>query len=260
MSLGAVRELLRNSWFEVSGVGLPRALLGTSPFIGAGQFGPRASAYARAFYNRPDRVASIIIACAELGIMGIQPLPYGFIVEAIRRAQRELGVELVLVGTIGPWDPLGDLRAYDGLALRAALTHGALTDTASSEELKAILGAVRDEGLLAGYVTHAPMKLIRRLQAGELPRPDLIMLPFNALGYLMDAPPDQLAGALRQLGLPVIGKKVLAAGRLRPDEAFRFALGFGILSGLAIGMVSREEAEETLTSLALAMRDAHWPT
>jgi len=250
---------LRNSWFEVSGVRLPRALLGTSPFIGAGQFGPRAGAYLATFYGRPERVAAIILACAEMGVMGIQPLPYGFILEAIRRAQEELGVEFVLVGTIGPEDPLGDLELYDGLGLRAALTHGALTDSASGHELAAILNAVRDEGLLAGYITHRPMSCLRRLEAGELPRPDLLMLPFNKMGYLMDAPPGEVADALRRLEVPAVGKKVLAAGRLGPGEAFRFALGFRVLSGLAVGIASRREAKETFSTLASMMLGDPWP-
>ena len=232
---------------------MPRVLLGTSPFIGAGQFGPRAMAYYAEFYGRPDRVAEVILAAAGMGVVGIQPLPYPFLVEAIRMAQAELGLELAMVATIGPDDPLGDLGLFEGLDLRAALLHGSLTDEADGPETEGLLGEVRDRGLLAGYVTHRPMRTLGRIRSGELPEPDLIMLPFNKLGYLMDAPAGRIARAVRELGLRAIGKKVLAAGRLRPREGLEFALKAGVLEGLAIGAVSRAEVEETFGTLAELM-------
>ena len=253
------KRFLENAWFEVEGVRLPRVLLGTSPFIGAGQFGSRSYAYWAAFYNRPERVAEVIVAAVELGVRGVQPLPYPFLAEAVRRAQALTGQELVLAATIGPEDPLADLAVFDGLDVRAALLHGALTDRAEGSQLAAIMDEVRDRGLLAGLVSHRPMRLLRRLSSGELPRPDLLLLPFNAMGYLMDAPAPELARAIRSLGVPVVGKKVLAAGRLRPEEAFRFALDFRVLEGVAVGVVSRAEAEETFTSLAEVALELGWP-
>jgi len=241
---------LRSSWVKIGHVKLPRVLLGTSPFIGAGQFGSRAYAYYAAFYNKPEKVAEVVLAAAELGVVGVQPLPYGFLAEAIRMAQAELGRELVVVATIGPSDPLSDLEFFEGLDMRAALLHGALTDEVSGRELEPLLAELRDRGLLAGYVTHKPMNMLERVRAGELPKPDLVLLPFNKLGYLMDAPASRIAEALRELGLLAFGKKVLAAGRLRPREAFEFALGFGVLEGVAVGVVSRAEAEETFKALA----------
>ena len=250
---------MEQAWLELRGVKLPRVLLGTSPFIGAGQFGSRSYAYWAAFYDRPERVAEVVAAAVELGVRGVQPLPYPFLAEAIRRAQAITGEELVLVATIGPRDPLADLAIFEGLDVRAALLHGALTDEAKSAQLATIMDEVRDRGLLAGLVSHRPMRLLRRLSSGELPRPDLLLLPFNALGYLMDAPAPELARAIRSLRVPVIGKKVLAAGRLRPEEAFRFALGFRVLKGVAVGVISREEAEETFISLAKVALELGWP-
>ncbi|RLI09589.1 hypothetical protein DRO32_00250, partial [Candidatus Bathyarchaeota archaeon] len=139
---------------------MPRALLGTSPFIGAGQFGPRSAYYYASFYGRPDRVAEVISAAVELGVLGIQPLSYPFLVEAIRMAQAELGIELAVVATIGPSDPLGDLRMFEGLDLRAVLLHGSLTDASHGPEVEDLFGRIREEGLLAGYVTHRPMRAL----------------------------------------------------------------------------------------------------
>ena len=247
---GPVGELLRNSWVELSGVELPRALIGTSPFIGAGQFGHRAFAYHTKFFNKPSEVAKIISAAVELGVMGVQALPYPFIIEAIRRAEADTGVDLVVVATLGPEDPFGDIGLFDGLDVRAFLTHGALTDGPRWPGLEELMEEARSSGALAGYVSHRPMRALRRIGSGELPRPDIVMLPFNALGYMMDAPAEAITDELKSLGLRAIGKKVLAAGRLRPREAFRFVLRHEPIASLAIGVASVEEAKETFGILA----------
>ena len=75
----------------------------------------------------------------------------------------------------------------------------------------------------------------------------------------MDAPARELASAIHSLRVPVIGKKVLAAGRLRPEEAFRFALGLRVLEGVAVSVISRAEAEETFVSLAKVALELGWP-
>jgi len=241
---------LRNSWVEISGVELPRALVGTSPFIGAGQFGPRAFSYQAKFFNKPSAVAEVISATVELGVMGVQALPYPFIIKAIERVEAEIGVDLAVVATLGPDDPSGDMLLFDGLDVRAFLTHGALTDGPKWPGLEELMEEVRSSGALAGYVSHRPMRALERIGSGELPRPDIVMLPFNAIGYMMDAPPETMTKALKHLGLKAIGKKVLAAGRLGPEEALSFVLQYEQVASLAIGVASAEEAKETFGILA----------
>ena len=244
---------LRNSWVELSGVKLPRVLVGTSPFIGAGQFGSRAFLYQAMFFNKPSAVAEVISAAVELGVVGVQALPYPFIIKAIERVEAKTGVELVVVATLGPEDPLGDMALFDGLDTRAFLTHGALTDGPRWPGLEELMDRARSSGALAGYVTHRPMRLLQRLGSGELPRPDIVMLPFNAIGYMMDAPAGAIVEELKRLGLKAVGKKVLAAGRLKPGEAFRFILEYEPIISLAVGVASAEEARETFGILAELM-------
>ena len=241
---------MRSSWVKVSGAELPAVLIGTSPFIGPGQFGPRALLYQARFFGKPSAVAEVISAAVELGVMGVQALPYPFIVEAIRRVEAETGLELVVVATLGPDDPSGDVGLFDGLDVRAFLIHGALTDGPRWPGLEELMEEARSSGALAGYVTHRPMRALERIGSGDLPRPDIIMLPFNAIGYMMDAPAEALVSELERLGLRAIAKKVLAAGRLRPEEAFRFVLQYDTISALAIGVASAREARETFGILA----------
>lgn len=63
-------------FIEINGQKLPRTLLGTSPFIGAPQFGHRARLYILDLYRKPEAMASIIAKSYQLGVRGIQLLPY----------------------------------------------------------------------------------------------------------------------------------------------------------------------------------------
>ena len=55
---------------------IPRTLLGTSPFIAAAQFGHRARLYQIDLYNNPENIFKIIKKSYEMGITGIQVIPY----------------------------------------------------------------------------------------------------------------------------------------------------------------------------------------
>ena len=45
---------------SVKGKKLPRVLLGTSPFLGAGQFGVKAYEYYKAFFENPFRITELL--------------------------------------------------------------------------------------------------------------------------------------------------------------------------------------------------------
>ncbi|MDY6844075.1 MAG: hypothetical protein SVW57_08305, partial [Thermodesulfobacteriota bacterium] len=69
---------------------IPRILLGTSPFIGAAQFGEKAREYRKNLYENPEHMATIIVESAHQGINAIQALAYPPIMEAIKMAQSEV--------------------------------------------------------------------------------------------------------------------------------------------------------------------------
>ena len=81
---------------------------------------------------------------------------------------------------------------------------------------------------------------------------DLLMVPFNRLGMFMDANPVKVAEAIKKLGKPIIGKKVLAAGYLPPEDALTYVAQSGCIDIVALGVTSEEEAKETFTAAATA--------
>lgn len=229
---------------------LPRILLGTSPFIGAGQFGPRAFAYLQRFYDRPEEILRIIEKALELGVSGIQLLPYAHVVAAVKVAQRKLG-DLTIIGTIGVGDIQADVETLAELGSTAMLVHGEITDATSREELESTLDKARQAGCLAGVAMHRPLRSLKRLKEFGIDI-DIVMLPFNKRGIFMDGKPDDVLKSARELDSFLIGKKVLAAGALDPQEALSFAIPR--LDCVTIGVASVEEAEKTF-SIALKLTE-----
>lgn len=225
---------------------VPKILLGTSPFIGAGQFGGRAPFYHEHFYEKPQNIVKIVLKAVDLGVTGVQVLPFRPVFRALKDAERELREALTIVGTIGPEDPISNIRDFQAFNTVAMLVHGGITDRRGSREISGLLSRVHAAGCVAGLVTHRPLSTLEWLQKTDLDM-DLIMVPFNKLGMFMDADPMRVAEAVKRLGKPVIGKKILAAGYLPPREALAYMAKSGCIDIVALGIASEEEAEETFT-------------
>ncbi len=237
--------------FQIGKTRIPRVLLGTSPFIGSGQFGTRASLYYSQFYRNPKSIVKIVLKAVDFGVTGVQVLPFRPIFGALRTVEGEVKDRLTVVGTIGPDDPLGDIREFGRFKTVAMLLHGEITDSRDSRRISELLSGVHAAGCLAGLATHKPFSTLNWLLNAGLDI-DLLMLPFNKLGMFMDADPVRVAGAIKRIGKPVVGKKVLAAGYLDPREALRFVVQMNCVDLVALGVASEEEVKETFTAAATA--------
>ncbi len=247
----AVERIIPRLQLQIGGVKIPRILLGTSPFIGAGQFGGRAYLYHLKFYMNPMNIVKIASKAVELGVTGVQALPHRPILQALKAVEGERGVKLTVVGTIGPDDPIEDIKSFKGLNTVAMVLHGALTDGRSERQISKLLDEIRAANSLAGVATHHPFSTLSWLLRTELDV-DLIMLPFNKLGAFMDAKPERVAELVKGVKKPVLGKKALAAGRIPPDEALSFVAKSGCIDAVALGIASEHEAEETFKAAACA--------
>ena len=247
----ALKGMILQLQLQVGKVRIPRILLGTSPFIGAGQFGAKAPFYRAHFYENPKNIAKLVHKAVELGITGIQLLPYPPIFRALEVVERDLGERLTVVGTVGPDEPqkdIEDLRRFNTVAM---VLHGELTDRRDLGKTSDLLDEVHSAGCLAGIATHEPKPTLKWLMETK-PHIDLLMLPFNRLGMFMDASPQEVAKAIERIHKPVIGKKVLAAGYLKPKEAMEYVARVGCIDAVALGVTSEREADETFGTAAKA--------
>ncbi len=243
------KYLVRQLQIQVGKARIPRIRLGTSPFIGAGQFGSRAASYYAHFYENPENMVKIMLKAADLGVTGVQVLSYPRIFEAVKAAERELEERLTVVGTVGPSDPLGNIQALQNFKTVAILLHGSITDKRNLREISGLLDEARAANCPVGVATHQPLSTLKWLLETKLDI-DLVMLPVNRLGMFMDAEPPKIAEAIGRLHKPVIGKKVLAAGYLNPQDALNYVALLRCVDAVALGVASEREAEETLIAAA----------
>lgn len=232
---------------------VPAVSLGTSPFIGAGQFGSRAFGYRRLFYENPANMVNLMAYAAELGVPCVQLLAVDRILDAFRDAKAQSGVDIACTLTIGFGDKDWELKQAADLNPQAVFLHAMVTDRLDLKGIETWLKDIGNLGLVPGCVTHTPARVLPVLIQSGL---DIgaYMVPFNRKGIFMDCKPDALVEILDSIEQPVIAKKTLAAGALSPEDGLPFVAQYGQIDGLALGLASREEMEESF-SIAVS----HWP-
>jgi len=235
---------------------IPRTLLGTSPFVAAPQFGHRARLYQIDLYNNPDNIFKIIKKSFEMGITGIQVIPYPPVIEALQLAH-DVGISMDIIGTIRPEKEDEDFETFSDLNAISMLIHGVTTDAGDWDFIESNLLRIKDEGVIPGLVTHMPFQTTASLlKSPLLDLFDIYSVPVNKLGYLMDCDMygvderSKLNGLLNEMNKIVIAKKVLAAGVLKPKEAFDYLKTVNFPDIVALGIASEAEAEETFKLLA----------
>lgn len=234
---------------------IPRTLLGTSPFIAAAQFGHRARLYQLDLYNNPENILKIIRRSYELGVTGIQLIPYPPVVEAVQWA-REEGCKLHIVGTVRPDQEEEDIKLLSELESSAMLLHAVITDRCDWNFISKQLKSINDENAVQGLVTHTPFRTTRKLfDSPVLDLFQMYMVPLNKIGYLMDTDVfmakerRELGESLKKLDKVIIAKKTLAAGIIAPDDAFNYLKTVDFADVITVGIASEAEAEETFSLL-----------
>ena len=240
---------------SVKGKEIPRTLLGTSPFIGAAQFGHRARLYQLDLYNQPENILKVIKKSYELGINGIQLVPYDPVVQALQWAVDE-GCNFNIVGTVRPDCESEDISLLSELGASSMLLHGAITDKLSFNYLTLRLEEIKETGAIPGLVTHRPFNTTKNLIDSDiLDLFEIYMVPVNKTGYLMDTDVfmekerAELRDLIKKLDKTIIAKKTLAAGILTPNDGFDYLKTVDYVDLVAIGIASEAEAEATFKLL-----------
>ena len=234
---------------------IPRTLLGTSPFIAAPQFGHRARLYQLDLYNNPENIFKIIKKSYEMGITGIQVIPYPPVIEALEESLK-VGYDMDIVGTVRPDTELEDIKLLSDLNATSMLLHADITDKKDWNFIGEKLQTIRDEDAIPGLATHLPYTTTKRLVGSPVQDMyDIYMVPVNKLGYLMDSEiygseeRTHLNQLIKSLDKIVVVKKVLAAGILKPQEAFDYLRTVEFADIVALGIASEAEAQETFSLL-----------
>jgi len=228
---------------EIEGRKIPRVLLGTSPFIAAGQFGVRSYQFYNKFVLNPKNIVPIISHTIRLGIPGVQLIAYDAVSKAVNEAQTETGIDLAIVGTIPSEEPNEGLQRLKELEAEVILLHGEVTDTLNFVIIEKWIRKIRAVGAIPGVAIHRTHPTLLRILEAKMDIP-VVMLPVNKIGAFMQAKESTLA-TVEKAERFYIAKKPLAAGQLPPREGLEFVFSHKGISAVAIGVASIEEATET---------------
>jgi hypothetical protein len=238
------KEFCQVKRFLLDGMEIPAVSLGTSPFIGAGQFGYKATDYYKKFYMNPLNMEEIIIKSIELGIPAIQAIAYERIIQTIKNVQDKLQVKLFNSITIGFKDWRKELEESKIIDPQIAFIFPSITDLRNKVKLKEVIDGIKEAGVIPGCATHNPGKTLPFLEDSELDI-NIYLAPVNPAGKFMGSEPAKVIELYEKLKKPVIGKKVLAAGDIKPGETFPFVSKIKSVKGITVGITSLHEAEET---------------
>lgn len=221
---------------------ISKVVFGTSPFIGAGQFGPKARVYRDRFLQNPQLMAdffSYFIKTFPDGWVNILPCPT--MLQAVRIAYETCGKKFPIIGVITDDDMEAALDDFQAVNTKILMIHGALSDTLDIPRLKRIISAVNCRGFRAGASTHNTGHTITSLDTTDL-NLEYYLAPLNYTGRHVHPGLDQAVAAVQKTEKYVIGMKILGAGELPPEKAVPFAYQY--VKSAAIGFTELREIDE----------------
>jgi hypothetical protein len=209
-------------------------------------------------------VESYVRLANEKGIVGV-------INEVLSRLSISDKAKLFVEGSFSAlrFDPFGlfrtyldaELKGYLGVRAKNATLQGVLlaevlTDLCLGFQETNLLNLfaqhVRDNYHASpGFVTYNLARFVRLFEEAGLSLKDIIiMTPFNSLGYQMSPSRDACERSLSSLREgQVIAMSIMAGGYLGLDEATDYISTLPNLSGIAVGVSSREHARATFSKL-----------
>lgn len=214
--------------------------VGTSPFLGASQFGKNARVYRRKFLNNAEAVLEILEASYEVGGRGIELILAGKITEAAK-IMVETHSDFVITGSTFPGpDPL--IKELGELGAKIVFAHGMVADK-KDEKLEKLIDEIESMGIIPGIAAHNPVSTLE-YAFENLPSVKAFLIPFNTRGYLMGNQKELEKIVDSHKNHHFIGMKTLAAGKLNPNKAYEYISKHNICC-TTIGMVNAKEARES---------------
>jgi len=239
------KEVCELPTIHIEGIEVPRVLIGSSPFIGAGQFGPRSASYYQKFSN-PENIATLLITAADLGLPAIHVIPYPNVVEGIQIAEKETDITFYKVGSTLP-ETNASLAVLQQLGTELVFIHGSVTDQMHLETLQNIEQQIFIQNMAPGLAIHNTIPVLEWVRTHrEKLASNTLLVPLNRTGTFVGNIKQALA-LLTELDMNVFAMKTFAAGILSPDEAFQFVFETDVVQVVTFGVASTTEVQHSIT-------------
>jgi len=222
---------------------IPELMLGTSPFIGAAQFGRKAYEYRKMFFYNERNMEKLFIKSTTLGVNAVQLIVYEPLVKALTEAEKVTDEKFFIAAVITSGRKFdNDLDLIKPLKPEIVAIHALFCD-ALDDRIKGWIKKIRDMGASPAASTHYPGDTITEMDEAGFDF-DVYLAPVNPVGYAMEPDYESTLKALETTDKQVIAIKPLAAGSLKPTESlFKFIYRYA--ASISVGITSEEEMEET---------------
>ena len=195
--------------------------------------------------NDANAMLEIMEACYKAGGRGIEAVPGGAVIDAIK-IMKETHSDYVITGSTFPGP---DPKINDLIDVKAKIIfiHGMVSDK-MDDKLNKLVDEVASRGVIPGIALHKPVPTLE-YALENLPQVKAFLTPLNANGLYMGDKEALEKIVDDNKDLYFVGMKTLAAGKLEPKEAYDYISKHNICA-VTIGMVTVEEAESS-TKIAL---------
>jgi hypothetical protein len=258
---------------EVGGLSLSRMIIGTNWMLGFSHCTQAKDKLIKGLAGQRKPMADILEVFFRAGvdtIMGLierEPM-----MDAIHDAEDRTGVKAIVVSTPGiPFNRETPAKGFDmgevQRILDTQVKHGAafvmphqgttdaMVDRCAREirQFPQLCKAIRDRGLRPGLSTHMPESIVYADETGL--DVDTYISMYNAMGFLMQVEVDWISRIINSAKKPVMTIKPMAAGHIRPFQAFNFVWNtIRDCDMVTVGTMTPDEAKE-LIDLSLSILD-----
>ena len=244
---------------------IPQTILGYGPFMAELYYGHRSRLYLDDLYNNPQNISEVIIESYNQGVRAINLVNDDNLLKAYDMAV-DAGCEMKVIATIGKsdvdylnpnyevakevdWDE--DIELFSSYDCPLMLVDEFITDGYDWRLTSKILNRINDTGSLSGLVTAFPSKTSDLLLDNiDMDLFDFYMIPLNSISYMMDisafnaSQRQEFVDKILNLNKKIIATRILAAGVLKPLEAFAFYKNVDYVDAICMGVAKVSEAKQ----------------
>ncbi len=139
------------------------------------------------------------------------------------------------------------------LNLKAIFLHDALTDLALGWDMPDVLELFADHvekkyNAIPAFCTKNLPRLMKLFERTHIKNP-LIMASINKLGYQVNPSREAFEEALKKYDLQLLAMSTLAAGYLKPQEAYEYLFSLPRVDSVVVGLSSTNHAVETFSEI-----------
>ncbi|WP_292375907.1 hypothetical protein [Methanosarcina sp. UBA411] len=142
-----------------------------------------------------------------------------------------------------------EMLPFNGFNVKAVFLHNILTDLALSMDSQKVFEFFIDHikenyNAVPAFGTMNFARLVESFDEWGIERP-LVMTSFNKAGFQMNPSREECERCLRDYDVDVLAMSTLAAGYLKPKEAYEYLFSLPNIKSAVVGVSSKEHAEET---------------